>query len=89
MLEIVATAIDREPKVLLVDEPFDGLENSTMQRQGLIALLRTCRQASVGVLFTDHNIREVLPLVDRAYLIYDGKIEAEGTPDDLTRPKSD
>ncbi len=88
MLEIVAAAIHREPKVLIVDEPFRRVED-TMRRQMLIALFEICRDAGLGVLMTDHDVRAALSLVDRAYLMHEGKILVAGTPDDLLRQQND
>jgi ABC-type branched-subunit amino acid transport system ATPase component len=88
MLEIVATAIHREPKVLIVDEPFQRLEGP-LGRRALSALLEMCRNAGVGVLISDHDVRAALPLVDRAYIVHEGKIVVEGTTDYLLGQQDD
>jgi lipopolysaccharide export system ATP-binding protein len=88
MLEIVTTAIDREPKVLLIDEPLHRLEDALSQR-ALTALLKTCRDAGIGVLITDHDVRAALSAVDRAYLMHEGKILVGGTPDYLLSQPND
>jgi lipopolysaccharide export system ATP-binding protein len=88
MLEIVATAINREPKVLIVDEPFQQLEG-TLRRPVLSALLEMWRDTGAGVLIASQDVRETLRLVDRAYIINEGKIITEGTPDYLLSKPND
>ena len=82
MLEVVASAVNRNPKVLVVDEPLNGL-TGMLAKQAMIAVLKTCRQAGVAILLTDHNVRGALQIVDRAYLIHRGKVRFEGGPDEL------
>jgi lipopolysaccharide export system ATP-binding protein len=86
MLEIVAIAVQSRPKVLVVDEPFHRLED-TLPGRALISLFEACRHAGTSVLFTDHDVRRALPLVQRAYIIHEGKILVDGTPEYLTTPQ--
>ncbi len=88
MLEMVAAAIASGPKVLLIDEPFDAL-TAPVTRSAMVAILKTCRDAGLGVLTTDSEVREALNLVDRAYLVSEGKVVAEGTPEYLVSDKND
>lgn len=80
-LEIARTLLC-EPKFLLFDEPFSGVDPINVQEiQQIISRLR---DRDMGILITDHNVREMLTIVDRAYLIYDGKVLVEGDSDSLT-----
>jgi lipopolysaccharide export system ATP-binding protein len=66
-----------------LDEPFAGLDPlAILDIQEIIAKLK---KRGIGVLVTDHNVRETLTAVDRAYLIYDGKILFEGTAEELAK----
>jgi lipopolysaccharide export system ATP-binding protein len=82
MLELVAGAVSRNPKVLLLDEPFNSSEG-LLPKQAMLAVLKACRDAGTAILLTDHDIRYALQIVDRAYLLFEGKIMAEGNPDEL------
>ncbi|MDR1432776.1 MAG: LPS export ABC transporter ATP-binding protein [Puniceicoccales bacterium] len=79
-VEIARTLLAR-PKFLLMDEPFSGVDPiSINDLQGIIASLKG---KNIGVLITDHNVRETLKIVDRAYLVYDGKILCHGSKEVL------
>lgn len=72
----IARAFVKKPKFLLLDEPFLGIDPVTVEDiQKLIFVLKN---EGVGIIITDHNIYETIPIVDRAYIIYEGKIFAEG-----------
>lgn len=74
----IARALAAEPRFMLLDEPFAGIDPiSIMDIQGIINQLRSL---DIGVLITDHNVRETLGICDRAYIVNDGAIIAEGTP---------
>jgi len=77
----MARALVSSPRIMLLDEPFAGVDpKSVMEIQGLIADLK---QRGIGVLITDHNVRETLGICDRAYILADGAVLAQGTPADL------
>lgn len=77
----MARALARGPKVLLLDEPFAGVDPiATAEIRGFV---REVCQAGIGVLLTDHNVRETLKICDRAYLISQGKIVLHGAPETI------
>ena len=81
-LEIARTLVTR-PKFLLMDEPFAAIDPiSVAEVQKIILQLK---QSGIGVVVTDHNVRETLRIVDRAYLIHKGKVLVEGTGEFLIR----
>ncbi len=74
----IARALAAKPRFILLDEPFAGIDPlSVMDIQSIITHLRSL---DIGVLITDHNVRETLGICDRAYIVNDGVIIAEGTP---------
>ncbi len=77
----VARALCTDPKFLLLDEPFAGIDPIVVAE--LQKLIVGLRERGIGVLITDHNVREVLSIVDRAYIIFEGKILIEGTSEYL------
>ena len=78
----IARALACEPRYMLLDEPFAGIDPRTIENiQNIIAELKA---KGLGVLITDHNVRETLAITDRAYIIVDGKILTAGTADQLT-----
>ena len=77
----IARALATEPTFILLDEPFAGIDPiAVLDLQRIIAHLKSL---GIGVLITDHNVRETLKITDRAYIIKDGKIFATGHPVDL------
>jgi lipopolysaccharide export system ATP-binding protein len=66
---------------MLLDEPFAGIDPIAVG--DIRALVRHLTQRGIGVLITDHNVRETLSLTDRAYIVYSGQILTEGTPHDI------
>ena len=79
----IARALVTNPKFLLMDEPFAAIDPiSVAEVQKMILQLKSC---GIGVVVTDHNVRETLRIVDRAYLIHQGKVLTEGTGDFLIR----
>lgn len=77
----IARAILPSPKFLLMDEPFSGVDPiSISDVQNMVLKLK---EKNIGILITDHNVRETLKIVDRAYLVYDGSILSEGDSDYL------
>lgn len=77
----VARAMIHDPKLILLDEPFVGIDPITVSE--LKAMILKLKDQGIGILITDHNVRETLPIVDRVYLIYDGKILFEGETNQL------
>jgi lipopolysaccharide export system ATP-binding protein len=77
----LSRALATRPTILLLDEPFAGVDPINVQEiQGLV---RQMRDKDLGILITDHNVRETLQLTDRAYIIHEGHILREGTSTDL------
>jgi lipopolysaccharide export system ATP-binding protein len=78
----IARALTLSPKFILLDEPFAGIDPLAVQDiQGIISLLKS---KGIGVLITDHNVRETLAITDRAYIISDGKIIEAGSASEIT-----
>ena len=77
----IARALVTEPKFILLDEPFSGIDPITVEEiQRIIASLK---KKGLGILITDHNVRETLSITDRAYIICDGEILKSGTSEFL------
>ena len=68
----IARAISMKPKFILLDEPFAGVDPIAIQ--DIQNMIKKLKERSIGVLITDHNVRETLSITDRSYLLYDGKI---------------
>lgn len=79
----IARSLVIEPSFLLLDEPFSGID--PIQVLELQRIISNLRRAGIGILITDHNVRETLAVTDRAYIINNGKIFRSGTPDQLGR----
>jgi len=77
----IARAIATEPAFLLLDEPFTGIDPIAVADIQL--MIRQLRDRGLGVLITDHQVRETLAIVDRAYILNDGKIVVSGTAQDV------
>lgn len=77
----IARALAIEPKFLLLDEPFSGID--PIQVVELQRIISQLRERGIGVLITDHNVRETLAVTDRAYIINQGRIFRAGTPQAL------
>jgi len=77
----IARSLASRPSYILLDEPFAGIDPIAIG--DIRALVRHLTQRGIGVLITDHNVRETLELIDRAYIIYDGKVLTEGTPAEI------
>ncbi len=77
----IARALATRPKFLLLDEPFTGID--PIVRAEIQDIIISLKQENIGILITDHNVRETLEITDRAYLMYDSKILVSGTSDEL------
>jgi lipopolysaccharide export system ATP-binding protein len=77
----IARALAAEPSIMLLDEPFAGIDPISIS--DIRELVRDLRSRDIGVLITDHNVRETLDIVDRACIIYDGQVLFQGTPQAL------
>jgi lipopolysaccharide export system ATP-binding protein len=77
----IARALATNPKFILLDEPFAGVDPIAVEDiQRIVEQLKT---KNIGILITDHNVQETLSITDRAYLLYDGKILKSGTAEEL------
>jgi lipopolysaccharide export system ATP-binding protein len=77
----IARALAADPTIMLLDEPFAGIDPISIS--DIRELVRELKQRGIGVLITDHNVRETLDIVDRACIIYDGQVLFQGTPEAL------
>lgn len=77
----IARALATDPKYILLDEPFAGVDPiSVNDVRNLVSELKS---RSIGVLITDHNVRDTLKIVDRAYILHDGRVIISGLPEDV------
>jgi lipopolysaccharide export system ATP-binding protein len=77
----IARALAANPSIMLLDEPFAGIDPISIA--DIRELVRELKSRAIGVLITDHNVRETLDIVDRACIIYDGQVLFAGTPEAL------
>ena len=77
----IARALASQPHFILLDEPFAGIDPIAVR--DIRELVTHLKDRGIGVLITDHNVRETLDIVDRAYIIHDGTVLMEGTPDEV------
>ncbi|RKY96470.1 MAG: LPS export ABC transporter ATP-binding protein [Candidatus Hydrothermota bacterium] len=77
----IARSLILKPKFLLLDEPFTGIDPKT--RSEIQDIVKGLKKMGIGVLITDHNVRETLEITDRAYIIYEGKVLLSGTAEML------
>jgi lipopolysaccharide export system ATP-binding protein len=77
----IARALTTDPKFILLDEPFAGIDPiAVADLQSCVAQLR---EQGLGILITDHNVRETLTITDRAYILFEGRIELAGSADEI------
>jgi lipopolysaccharide export system ATP-binding protein len=79
----IARALASRPSFMLLDEPFTGIDPLAIS--DISDLVRFLKQRGLGVLITDHQVRETLQIVDRAYVMYDGAVLFDGTPENVLR----
>ncbi len=77
----IARALASRPSFMLLDEPFAGIDPIAVG--DIQQLVRHLTERGIGVLITDHNVRETLSLIDRAYIIYDGQVLTQGKPSEI------
>jgi len=77
----IARSLVTKPSLLMLDEPFSGVDPIAVA--DVQQIVSNLRDAGLGILITDHNVRETLNIVDRAYLIYEGRVVTQGTKDFL------
>ena len=77
----IARSLVTKPKLLMLDEPFSGVDPIAVSE--IQDIIRRLRSAGLAILITDHNVRETLNIVDRAYLIYEGQVRIHGTKEVL------
>jgi len=79
----IARCLAGQPNYVLLDEPFAGVDPIAVgEIRQLVAHLK---DRGIGVLITDHNVRETLEIVDRAYILHDGKVLMSGAPEDVVK----
>jgi lipopolysaccharide export system ATP-binding protein len=82
----IARCLAANPKYLLLDEPFAGVDPIAVGE--IRALVSDLKTRGIGVLITDHNVRETLGIVDRAYILHDGRVLMSGTSDEVVRDEN-
>ena len=82
----IARCLASNPRYVLLDEPFAGVDPIAVG--DIRHLVQDLKMRGIGVLITDHNVRETLEIVDRAYILHDGTIIKSGTPDEVIRDEN-
>ena len=82
----IARALATEPRFILLDEPFAGVDPIAVL--DIQKIIRFLKERGIGVLITDHNVRETLGICDRAYIINDGSVLAYGKPEEIVYNES-
>ena len=81
----IARALMTSPQFMLLDEPFSGIDPISVS--DLKKIIGGLKKRDIGILLSDHNVRESLPICDRAYVVNNGKVLLEGTPEDIANDK--
>jgi len=81
----IARTLASDPKFILLDEPFAGVDPIAVRE--IQRIITHLKEKNLGILITDHNVRETLSITDRAYIMFDGQVLIEGTADKLIRDK--
>jgi lipopolysaccharide export system ATP-binding protein len=82
----IARALSTEPKFILLDEPFAGVDPIAVE--DIQSVVKKLKEKNIGVLITDHNVHETLSITDRAYLLYSGQVIKSGTAEDLANDET-
>ena len=77
----IARALAADPKFILLDEPFAGIDPLAIA--DMKEMINILKAKGIGVIITDHNVRDTLPIADYAYLLFEGKVLVEGTPEEI------
>lgn len=77
----IARALASRPRFMLLDEPFSGVDPKAVEE--IQEIIHKMRDAGLGILITDHSVRETLAVTDRSYIIYEGKVHIGGTPEEI------
>lgn len=77
----IARALATNPKFILLDEPFAGIDPLAIEE--MKEMILSLKSRDIGVIITDHNVRDTLPLADYVYLLFEGKVLMEGLPEDI------
>ncbi len=77
----IARSIATQPKYILMDEPFSGVDPIAIEE--IKKIIQSLSENNIGIIITDHNVRDTLSLIDKAYLIYEGRILISGSPDEI------
>ena len=82
----IARALAKEPKFILLDEPFAGVDPIAVEE--IQNIVYSLKKKNIGILITDHNVRETLEIVDRAYILHEGAVIMKGTPEQVVNNES-
>jgi len=82
----IARALSLEPQIMLLDEPIAGVDPIAIAE--IIKHIRNLKNRGIGILITEHQVKDVLPILDRAYIIHDGRLIFEGTPQEVVANKA-
>ncbi len=83
----IARSLIHDPKFILLDEPFAGIDPLAVD--DIQNIIKSLRSKNIGILISDHNVRDTMTICDKIYLIYDGKVLLKGTPQEITNnPKA-
>ena len=82
----IARAVAINPKFILLDEPFAGVDPIAVE--DIQSIVATLKDKNIGVVITDHNVHETLSITDRTYLLFEGKILKAGTAEDLANDET-
>ena len=82
----IARCLASKPEYILLDEPFAGIDPVAVGE--IRDIVSTLKNRGIGVLITDHNVRETLKIVDRAYILNEGRLLKSGTPDEVIKDEN-